>query len=234
MSSKLIRSVSKLVCYTIFLVATLFLNTSHATIWGEVGDAGDLLNTAQIPTGAGPLNTITGTVATSFDVDLYKIKVINPTTFSAFLFGGEGPNDWDSILTLFDENGFGVYRNDDAIIDVGDSGLPVNHTFGPQVSGIYYLAISDDDIGPLSGAASSINDLIFPQSILPFTQVFGPTGNGAALPLAAWGSLDSEVVLNAGYDINLTGAEFVVPIPSAVWLFLSGLIGFLGIRKKVI
>jgi hypothetical protein len=235
MRSKLVSSLSKSVCCTLFLVATLFLNTSNATTWGEVGDASDLLNIAQIPTGSGSIDTITGSITTSFDVDLYKIKIINPTAFSAFVFGGEGPNDWDSMLTLFDENGFGVYRNDDAVFDIGDSGLPANHALGPQVAGNYFLAISDDDRGPLSGTASSINDLIFPSSTFPYTDISGPTGSGGALALTDWGSLISEVTLNANYGINLTGAEFVssAPIPAAFWLFGTGIIGFLGLKKKV-
>jgi len=220
------------ICYTLLIVPTLFINTSHAMPWTEIGDAGDLLNTAQIPTGIGPLDTITGTITTSYDVDLYKISILSPSTFSASVFGGEGPNGWDSWLMLFDQNGMGVYRNDDAIFDNGNSGLPANHSLGPQVAGNYFLAISDDDRGPLSGTASSINDLIFPNSTAPYTAISGSTGNGGNLPLAAWGSLQGEVPLNANYGINLTGAEFVVPIPGAIWLFLSSTIGLLCIRKK--
>ena len=222
------------ICYTLFIVTTLFINSSHATTWSEVADAGDLLNTAQIPTGIGSLDTITGTITTSYDVDLYKIKIINPTTFSATVFGGEGQNDWDSFLALFDQNGFGVYTNDADVFDDVNSKLPANHVSGPQTAGNYYLAIFDDDRAALSGSATSVNDIIFPLPTPPYTQIFGPTGPGGTLPLAGWGSLISEVNLNANYGINLTGAEFVssVPIPAAVWFMGTGLLGLMSLYRK--
>jgi len=234
MSSKLIRSVSKLVCYTLFLVATLFLNVSQATTWGELGDAGDLLNTVQTPTGTGSIDTIIGSITTSFDVDMYKIKISHPSSFSATVFGGEGFNDWDSMLALFDVNGFGVYTNDADVFDDLNSKLPANHVLGPQTAGDYYLAIFDDDRAALSGTASSVNDIIFPLPAFPYTQIFGPTGGGGTLPLTAWGSFIAADSLNANYGINLTGAEFVVPVPAAIWLFGSGIVGFLGLRKRAI
>ncbi len=229
MNYKLVKSISCSVCY---LITTLFLNIAQASPWAEIGDAGDLLQTTQVPAGIGPLTTITGTISTSYDVDLYKIYIRTPTAFSASTFGGEGPNDWDSMLALFDHNGFGVYMNDANIFDDFNSNLPTNHTLGPKVAGNYYLAIFDDDRAALSGTASSVQDIIFPLPVSPYTQIFGPTGSGGHQPLAGWGSLISEVNLNANYGINLTGAEFVVPIPGAVWLFLSATIGLLCIRKK--
>src|SRR5215470_2717087 len=40
--------------------------------WAEVGDAGELPGTAQVPTGVGTLDAITGTIG-FHDVDLYEI-----------------------------------------------------------------------------------------------------------------------------------------------------------------
>ncbi len=136
------------------------------------------------------------------------------------------------MLALFDNNGIRVYTNDADIVDDLNSKLPANHALGPQSAGDYYLAISDNDRAALSGTASFIDDIIFPLPASPYTQIFGPTGNGGNFPLAGWGSLQSDVPLNASYGINLTGAEFVVPIPGAIWLFLSSSIGLLCIRKK--
>jgi hypothetical protein len=49
--------------------------------------------------------------------------------------------------------------------------------------------------------------------------------------------MSTELTFNdANYSISLTGAEFAapVPVPAVVWLFGTGIIGFLGMRKKAI
>ena len=126
MSGKAIRSIFYIACNTVFLSATLFSNTASAKTWTETSDAGELLGSAQTTIGTGDIDKITGTISTSYDVDLYKIKISDPTKFSALVSGGEGSYNWDSVLTLFNENGLGLYRNDDAESDSGNSGLPVN------------------------------------------------------------------------------------------------------------
>lgn len=210
-----------------FLIPSFFLPTAQAGTWTEAGEAADLISTAQVPIGSGSLTSITGIISTNFDADLYKIFISSPVDFSAFVSGGDGEDEWDSAVALFNNKGLGVYYNDDVIFGDGQAGLPSNHSFGPQTPGIYYLAIFDDDRAPLSGSASTANDLIFPRSDYPYTQISGPVGPGGSLPLAGWGALVGEVPLNGTYNITLTGVSFV-PEPKAYAMLLVGL-GFIGV-----
>jgi hypothetical protein len=199
----------------------------------ETSDAGELFDSAQTTIGIGSIDEITGAISTSYDVDLYKIRISDPTNFSAYVSGGEGSNNWDSVLTLFDENGLGIYRNDDVETSSGNAGLPANHLLGPKIAGNYFLAISDDDIFPYGSAP--INESIYSFFSYPYTQVIGPTDSD--LTLASWNSMSTEHTFNnANYSISFTGAEFAapVPVPTATWLFGSGIIGFLGMRKKAL
>jgi hypothetical protein len=197
------------------MVAILFSNTSNAVTWQEQGDAGELLSSAQSLTGRDDIEAINGNISTSYDVDMYKIKISNPTSFSAVLTGGEGDNNWDSMLWLFDENGLGVYANDDAHTGNGSSTLPFGSSLSPKLFGEYFLAISDDDIDPYSG--SSISDLIFAASGYPYTEIIAPTGSGGSSSLSGWipDSTVEKSFNNANYSIALTGAT-LVPTPDMV------------------
>jgi hypothetical protein len=218
MYSKLVRFLK--VSLPIFLVSSFFVSIAHASTWTEAGDAGDLLATAQIPTGS--VTTITGTASTTTDLDLYKIFISDPTGFSAYVSGGDGSGDYDSAIALFDQNGVGVYANDDATGDNGQAGLPVDNSFGPRTSGIYYLAIFDDNTWPTSGNVSTEDHFIFPESTYPYTQILGPTGGGGAAPLTGWFSFGAPITLNESYSIALTGVS-AVPEPAVYVLLLGGL-----------
>jgi len=201
------------------LVTTLMLVTfavpAYAVSWMESPDAGDLTGTAQVTSGTEgeSLTTINGTIANNRDVDLYKIRIVSPSIFSASTSGGDAP-PFDAVLALFDAQGLGIYLNDDSALNVGDSRLPSPPPLGPSSPGTYYLAIFDDDMLPFSGAGASENDLIFPIPPPPYTDVLGPTATGGSLPLNGWATLDGTVSLNAGYQIFLTGAEPAESIPS--------------------
>ena len=115
---------------------TLLANPAHAVDWTEIGDAGQLVSTAQMPTGdEGRLRNIYGTISTNNDVDLYRIYVSNPTTFSAAVNSVSG--DLDSGLVLFNEAGYALYGNDDAMLGIRNAGLPADHVNGPQAPGWY-------------------------------------------------------------------------------------------------
>ncbi|HEU4830613.1 MAG TPA: PEP-CTERM sorting domain-containing protein [Candidatus Saccharimonadales bacterium] len=216
-----------------FLASSLFLiaNTGQASTWTEVGDAGDLLNTAQTP--LGEVTNITGTASTTADADLYKIFISTPTTFSAAVTGGDG-GDNDFSLALFNANGLGVYANDDATTDNGQPGFPANHELGPKLPGVYYLAVVMEGSGgnfPISGDVSTQDNYIFP--IMEDTEIVGPTANGGASPLIGWHSFETPTPLNESYSVALTGVS-PVPEPEIISMFLAGL-GLLGVlsgRRK--
>lgn len=220
-----------------------FSSVSIAASWAEIADAGDLTTSAQTPLGSGVLDQISGVVTNSHDVDLYKIFIDNPIVFSATTSAGDPEKteteELDAALALFDATGHGVYFNDDRVIDDANATLPSGHLLSPTSTGVYFLAVFDDDGLPLSGAAASLDDLIFPIVDAPYTDVVGPTGSGGTLPLSGWGfdpdtpiDFDNNVGLDGEYLVNLTGANFVVPIPAALWLFGSGLLGLFGIARK--
>ena len=232
MYSKLNSRHSKSVYVTFFLIASFVVSTAQASTWAEVGDAGNLLGSAQIP--VGNVTSITGVALTTLDVDLYKIFISDPTTFSASVSGGDGSGEYDSALALFDQDGLGVYANDDVIFNNGQAALPASYPLGPQVAGTYYLAIFDIDSAPTSGNASSSDTSIFPQVGEPYTQIVGSTGAGGASPLTGWEPFESALYLNEGYSIALTGVS-PIPEPESYAMLLAGL-GLLGtiVRRRKI
>jgi filamentous hemagglutinin family protein len=174
------------------------------------GDAGQLLGTAQVlGTGSAvPLESISGNLFSSADVDLFQIYLAGERTFSATTVDG---TDIDTQLFLFDSDGFGVYANDDQSgCDCFQSTLPAGDGLTPIAPGIYYLAVSSYDSDP-----SSVGGEIFPDD---FESVVGATGDGGESPLGGW---NDEGFGTGSYTINLTGAEatvstFTEPVPEPI------------------
>ncbi|OKH54458.1 hypothetical protein NIES2130_28345 [Scytonema sp. HK-05] len=141
----------------------------------EVGDAGQLLDTAQTvgnaPDGTS-FNAISGNIDNANDVDLYQVYLKQGVPFQASTVGSTNLN---TQLFLFDGRGVGLSSNDD-IIDgnVQQSTVPLNKPFTSAASGIYYLGISLFPNNPLS----------------PQGYIFGasgePNGPGSGLPLSGW------------------------------------------------
>ncbi len=195
------------VALTTLLIAALFAFGQMARAdhdpghWDEQadggGNAGDLPATAQVPTGTGELSLITGTLDGFSDVDMFAVCLLEPQLFSAMTVTSD---DADPMLFLFDEDGYGIYFNDD--IQEGpdwnlDAKLPAGHDLGPSEAGRYYLAISSYSLH-----AHSESGLIFPVS--PFSEVHGPTGPGGEDPVTGWSGLGETNV--GAYQITLTGA----------------------------
>jgi hypothetical protein len=203
-----------------------------STIWAEVGDAGQLLATAQVPAGSGALTTITG--ALSFvDVDMYQIFVTGGGTFSALAQGTSSPLFLNAELFLFDSQGHGVYANDsifppDPFLAPGAAMLPANNPLTPIVPGQYFLAISTPFLDPIS-----LSGFIFPCLGCSPSGVFGPTGPGGGLPLIGW---SGSPFSGGSYQITLTGAEFLsttaVPEPATVLSLGIGLVALFASRRR--
>ncbi len=182
------------------------LSTAGFAQWVEVGDAGQLVGTAQA-TGAGALSTISGSVAGS-DVDMYAIQITNPAAFSASVSG-----TGDSQLFLFNGAGRGVVHNDDS--------AGVLSAFGGSLvpsAGTYYIAITG-----YNRDATSAGGLIWNNT--PFTGERAPDGPGAASPLTGWTGTHGFT----SYTLNLTGAAGI-PEPTSLALLALGALGL--IRRR--
>ncbi len=188
-------------------VLVLAVSAALGQTWTEDGDAPALLP-AQITVGPGTLTTISGTLTSGSDVDLYAIQIDNPAAFSAQTCG---LTSIDSCLYLFDENGNGVSMSED--------GCGVASWITSQfvtVPGRYYLAMTAWDYDPLnSGGLEIWNDT-------PWGTERAPDGPGAPGPLAGWGGSAGG---SGAYSIALTGASFAEygpPPPTGACCFTSG------------
>jgi len=191
---------------------------AYGDVWDEVGDAGDLINTAQITIGNGSLDAING-IHEASDVDMYCIRILDPGRFIATTTGG---TSWDTQLFLFDANGLGVSHNDDD----PNGGVLQSRITGQFVTapGLYYLAISKYNRDPVDVAGA----LIWANT--PFNVERAPDGPGAGNPLAAWVNNNSA---SGAYTIFLEGAGFCeVPAPGALALLGLGGLTLAGRRRR--
>ncbi|SEO35325.1 PEP-CTERM protein-sorting domain-containing protein [Nitrosospira multiformis] len=215
------------------LTLALLANPVHAVDWTEIGDAGQLVSTAQMPTGdEGRLRNIYGTISTNNDVDLFRIYISNPTTFSAGVSSTSG--NLDSGLILFNEGGYALYGNDDAMLGMHTSSLPAGHMNGPQGPGWYNLAIFALGTPPVGGDGFTPDHYMFPNVSSPYTQILTATGPGGASPLTGWAQLEDTVALNGDYRIRLSGVTVSpVPEPETYAMLLAGL-GLMGtmVRRR--
>jgi hypothetical protein len=183
------------------IAMTSLSGMANAVPWFETGDAGELLNTAQVTTGTGPLTSISGTIATPADVDLYRISIVNTAAFAVTVATnfGVGPASLfdDSQLFLFNASGFLVLEDD-------DDGFLFRPQFNPgelagSLPGTYFIALSLFDTDPI------VN------------------------PLSGWVQ-DPFPDQSGTYTLNLAGATFAVPEPGSLALLGVGLMLLAGRR----
>jgi len=158
----------------------------------EILDAGNLPGTAQDVTGVGSLNSIAGVTSTVDQQDMFRICITDPGGFSATT---ELMANFDTQLFLFDNNGLGIYSNDDTPAALGfQSTLPAGDINSPTTPGIYFIAIDGFD-GEPEGAGGEI----FQNTIAGANPPTGPGGPG---PITTW----QPDVTSGDYVISLTGA----------------------------
>ena len=171
----------------------------------EVGDAGDLPASAQILTGVGDITTISGTIQSPTDVDMYQIFV---TGASPLLLQAATWSTIDSQIFLFNAAGFAVLGNDDL-------GTTLDASITASVpSGLYYVAISSWDRDPVNAANQEI-----------FTDAGGVlqtpiNGGGPVMGYSGVGTIGT-------YTIHTRGIG-VIPEPQTWALVGAGLVAMFG------
>jgi hypothetical protein len=198
--------------YSLALFALLFCPATMAQTWLEVGEAGNLPATAQVPDGSGTLAQIDGAIndpsepnGAGNDRDMYLIQIDDPATFTASTVGG---TTLDTQLFLFSANGLGVTFNDDTAMSTQST---ITGAF-VTAPGVYYLAISRFDRD-----ATGLGQEIWADT--PFTAERQPDGAGAANAIDDWNGLVATGI-TASYSITLTGASF--PSSSCADLTITG------------
>jgi hypothetical protein len=205
-----------------YVISESLTYSSSGTVVGPGNDAGGLITTAKEKFVAGDTTIIQGTLSAIDDeFDLYQF----------YWAGGkiaiETIASFDTMLFLFDENGFGIAGNDDngtnnlsklliELLDAGDYFLAISHR-----ATIFELAFS-----PLSNSGQ-----IFPISHNESTSQMLPTGLGGNAPLNGW-----SVPLDPRNYLSGNGVPYIVvmsvPIPAPLALMVLGVVG-IGFTRKL-
>ena len=166
------------------------------------------------------------------DVNMFELDIMQAFDFSAITVNAGPFGIPDTVLSLFDSNGVGVYLNDDispsntlSCLPSSDAGNPCPTSamgLGPLNPGIYYLAISRAANYPVD---SMSNEIFSP---LDSTDVVGPSNMN---PVAGWdgGAYTTPNFDLVNYDIVLTGT---LPEPGTFALTFAVGLGLLALRRK--
>ena len=184
-ASSLLAPVTALAC-----VLLAHPSTAPAQTWTETVDAGELIASAQVTVGDGPLWYIQGLLPVGTDVDMFCIRIVDAESFAAVTpCGNAQAND----LWLFDSTGFGVVHDDGCT----DNLVRLTGAFVPA-AGTYYLTISGNN----SEARSGVYPIWDPVSS---NGERAPDGLGSFAALNQWGG--SNRTASSPYEIHLTGCE---------------------------
>ncbi len=196
----------------------------RAQVFVETADAGATLTTATTAAGnGGSLLEIDGSISDAFDVDIFKLQIVDPLHFSATTVNAT--TSMDTQLYLFDSTGHAVVGNDDASFFTLQSSIAAGSL--ALTSDVYYLAVSLSGNNPIN----SSSQLLFTPYTANTTVVLTPSASTSLTTLSGFdgGTYFSE---SGSYAINLTGVASIasaVPEVSATSLAL----GFLALTSAL-
>lgn len=191
--------------------------------------AGSTLATAMDLTGAYPTEIVGALSSDPNDASFFRISNLEPWNFSALTVFTGAFGIPDTVLSLFDSTGVGVYLNDDISGSNTMSCLPSASLSNPCPAsgivlpgGIYYLAISRSANYPLDGFG---NEIFSP---LSSTDLVGPSSTN---PFASWdgGAFTSPDFDLVNYQIDLTGT---VPEPATCLLTAGAVLALGRLRRR--
>lgn len=191
-------------------VFTLTLGAQAQTTWSEFGDggadAGDMPS-AGYDLSALDLGAIVGEFSFSGDVDIFKIRIVDPAAFSATTEIDPGTHP-DTRLSLFSADSLGLYFNDDSPGDtLGLSTLPSDSLDLTQ-PGIYYLAVTMYEVKAIDEDSAQI--FLDPQDFGPdWYRIYGPN---SSKPLAGWFIEGDGGEPFGTYRVSLTGTTTVLSV----------------------
>lgn len=203
---------------TCALVLSLYVAAPCSAGLITASGAGSMLATAEDLTGLYPTEIVGALSSDPNDASIFKISNLEPWNFSALTVYTGAFGIPDTVLSLFNSSGAGVYLNDDISGSNTMSCLPSASLSNPCPAsgivlpgGIYYLAISRSANYPLDIYG---NEIFNPPLS---TDVVGPSSTN---PFGSWdgGSYTSPDTDLVNYQIDLTGT---VPEP-ATWLLTAG------------
>ena len=214
------------------IVLCIFSFNVNSSIWVE-NNAGDNLNDAESITELTSLTEIHGSlgITSSLDnADVYRFQILttteaenNPSLRISSLI--DTHNGWQPNLWLFDSMGNGMK----GVQNYSSSNTHINlHWLSP---GEYLLGVSVQGVTP-RGIHEEYGD---------GAEIFDPYGNPypTVHSLTDFGGSWSAPKLE--YQLSITGVGAIplgvgvspVPIPAALWLFGSGLIGLIGFARRI-
>ncbi len=206
----------KLVTLLFMSIFGLLITTNaQALPYNEVGDAGDLMVSAQ-NVGAN-VDQISGNFFApgGLDVDLYALffDVTASITFDATTVDNYSP---DMNMYIFNASGNPLAANDDGPIGY-DSQIILD-----IIPGLYYLAVGENNTEALDASSNKIADndygVLIPDGVL----------GGWSLP-----SPTSDFATGGDYTITLSQLTAApVPEPATMLLFGLGLLGLAGVSRK--
>ncbi len=164
------------------------------------------------------------TTANLDDVDIWQFNLIEGETFFASInyTGLWNPYDTNPIMTLYWENSGAYYP----VASTDPDSFGTSFSFTPWTSGNYFMAITSDfnqgvDIfGNLQSDWSFQTGLWFPND--PSSLILGT-------PWAGW---HGQSFTTFNYSVSTFGNTNPVPVPAALWLFGSGLLGLTAVARR--